>query len=128
MRISSWAVVDLLTITVANASGQMRDYHDTYTSSEAGKPMAPAKALDVMLSQFETQVLAAAQAQLARYQTQAAAAAPRPLASALNRPGATGPIDVPAQVTAPASVAATIVALPAAVPAGTSKFNCASEA
>jgi hypothetical protein len=62
MRISNWAVVGLLTIALASASGQVRDYQDTYTSSEAGKPMAPAKALDVMLSQLETQVLAVAQA------------------------------------------------------------------
>jgi len=54
MRISYWAVVGLLTISLASASGQVRDYQDTYTSSEAGKPMAPAKALDVMLSQLET--------------------------------------------------------------------------
>jgi len=62
MRISNWVVVGLLTIAVASASGQVRDYQDAYTSSEAGKPMAPAKALDVMLSQLETQVLAVAQA------------------------------------------------------------------
>ncbi len=62
MRISSWVVIGLFTITVANASAQVRDYQDTYTASEAGKPMAPATALDVMLSQLETQVLAAAQA------------------------------------------------------------------
>ncbi|HET6215741.1 MAG TPA: DinB family protein [Acidobacteriaceae bacterium] len=62
MRVSNWWVIGLLTIAVASASGQARDYKDTYTSSEAGKPMAPAKALDVMLTQLETQVLAAAQA------------------------------------------------------------------
>ncbi len=62
MRVSNWSVIGLLTIAVASASGQARDYKDTYTSSEAGKPMAPAKALDAMLSQFETQVLGVAQA------------------------------------------------------------------
>jgi hypothetical protein len=62
MRISNWAVVGLLTIVAASGSGQVRDFQDTYTSSEAGKPMAPAKALDVMLSQLETQVLGVAQA------------------------------------------------------------------
>ena len=62
MRVSNWSVIGLLTIAVASASGQSRDYKDTYTSSEAGKPMAPAKALDVMLGQLETQVLAVAQA------------------------------------------------------------------
>ena len=62
MRISNWAVAGLLTMALANASAQVRDYQDTYTPSEAGKPMAPAKALDVMLSQLETQVLAVAQA------------------------------------------------------------------
>jgi uncharacterized damage-inducible protein DinB len=62
MRVSNWLVIGLLTIAVASASGQARDYKDTYTSLEAGKPMAPAKALDVMLSQLETQVLGVAQA------------------------------------------------------------------
>jgi uncharacterized damage-inducible protein DinB len=62
LRISSWAAAGLLTVAVASASAQVRDYQDTYTSSEAGKPMAPAKALDVMLSQLETQVLGVAQA------------------------------------------------------------------
>jgi uncharacterized damage-inducible protein DinB len=62
MQISNWLVVGLFTIAAGNASGQVRDYQDIYTSSEAGKPMAPAKALDVMLSQLETQVLAVAQA------------------------------------------------------------------
>src|ERR1700704_3320263 len=62
MQISNWLVVGLFSIVVVNASGQVRDYQDTYSPSEAGKPMAPAKALDVMLSQLETQVLAVAQA------------------------------------------------------------------
>src|SRR5271155_4323023 len=62
MRISNWVVLGLFTIAVANAPGQVRDFQDTYTASEAGKPMAPAKALDVMLSQLESQVLGVAQA------------------------------------------------------------------
>jgi len=62
MRVSNWLTTGLLAIAVASGSGQVRDYKDSYTSSEAGKPMAPAEALDVMLSQFETEVLAAAQA------------------------------------------------------------------
>jgi hypothetical protein len=62
MRISNWAVVGLLSIVAASAPGQVRDYQDSYTSAEAGKPMAPAKALDVMLSQLEAQVLGVAEA------------------------------------------------------------------
>jgi hypothetical protein len=62
MRVFNWSVIGLLTIALASASGQAKDYKDTYTSSEAGKPMAPAKALDDMLSLFETQVLGVAQA------------------------------------------------------------------
>jgi uncharacterized damage-inducible protein DinB len=62
MRVSNWPAIGLLTIAVVSASGQARDYKDTYTAPDAGKPMAPAKALDVMLSQLETQVLAVAQA------------------------------------------------------------------
>ena len=62
MRVSSWPVIGLLTIAVASGSAQVRDFQDTYAASEAGKPMAPAKALDVMLSQLEAQVLGVAQA------------------------------------------------------------------
>ncbi len=40
----------------------MRDYKDSYTASDAGKTMAPAKALDVMLTQLETQVMGVAEA------------------------------------------------------------------
>ena len=56
-------------LTVAICSGwtgagtaQVRGYKDPYTAAEAGKPMAPAKALDVMLSQFETELLGVAEA------------------------------------------------------------------
>ena len=62
MRVSNWPVIGLLTIAVASGSAQVRDFQDTYTASEAGQPMVPAKALDVMLSQLETQVLGVAQA------------------------------------------------------------------
>jgi uncharacterized damage-inducible protein DinB len=62
MRVSNWSVIGLLAIAAASGSAQVRDFQDTYTASEAGKPMAPAKALDVMLSQLETQVLGVAQA------------------------------------------------------------------
>jgi hypothetical protein len=62
MRVSNWSVIGLLTIAVASGSAQVKDYKDTYTASEAGKPMAPAKALDVMLTQFETEVMGVAQA------------------------------------------------------------------
>jgi uncharacterized damage-inducible protein DinB len=62
MRVSNWTVIGLLTIAVASGPAQVRDFQDAYIASEAGKPMAPAKALDVMLTQFETQVLGVAQA------------------------------------------------------------------
>jgi uncharacterized damage-inducible protein DinB len=55
-------MIGLLTIAVATASAQARDYKDSYTASDAGKPMAPAKALDVMLTQLETQLMAVAEA------------------------------------------------------------------
>ncbi len=62
MRVSKWSVIGLLTIAVVSSSAQVRDYKDSYTASDAGKTMAPAKALDVMLTQLETQVLAVAEA------------------------------------------------------------------
>ncbi len=62
MRVSNWLVMGLLAIAVASGSAQVRDYKDTYSASETGKPMAPGKALDVMLSQFETEVLGVAEA------------------------------------------------------------------
>jgi hypothetical protein len=62
MRVSHGLVISLLTIAVASASAQARDFKDPYTASEAGKPMAPAKALDIMLTQLETEVLGVAQA------------------------------------------------------------------
>jgi uncharacterized damage-inducible protein DinB len=62
MRVSNWPVICLLTIAAASASAQMTGYKDAYTAAEAGKPMAPAKALDVMLTQFEIEVMGVAQA------------------------------------------------------------------
>jgi uncharacterized damage-inducible protein DinB len=62
MRVSNWSVIGLLTIALMSSSAQVRDYKDSYTASDAGKTMAPAKALDVMLTQLETQVLAVAEA------------------------------------------------------------------
>jgi len=62
MRVSNWTVIGLLTLAVASGPAQVRDFQDAYIASESGKPMAPAKALDVMLTQFETQVLGVAQA------------------------------------------------------------------
>lgn len=62
MRICSWSVIGLLSIALVSASAQDMGYKDTYTASDAGKAMAPAKALDAMVSQLETQVLGVAQA------------------------------------------------------------------
>jgi len=62
MRVSNWPVICLLTIAAASASAQMTGYKDAYTAAEAGKPMAPAKALDVMLTQFEIELMGVAQA------------------------------------------------------------------
>jgi uncharacterized damage-inducible protein DinB len=62
MRICSWSVIGLLSIALVSASAQDMGYKDTYTASDAGKSMAPAKAFDAMLSQFESQLLGVAQA------------------------------------------------------------------
>lgn len=62
MRCSKWLVIGLLTVAVVSSSAQMRDYKDSYTASDAGKTMAPAKALDVMLTQLETQLMGVAEA------------------------------------------------------------------
>jgi hypothetical protein len=62
MRVLNCLAIGLLTTVVAGASAQARDYKDTYTASDAGKPIAPAKALDVMLTQLETEVMGVAQA------------------------------------------------------------------
>ncbi len=57
----------LLTVTMCSGLtqaglAQVKDYKDPYTAAETDKPMAPAKALDVMLSQFETELTGVAQA------------------------------------------------------------------
>ncbi len=62
MRVSNWLVIGLLIAAGASGSAQARDFQDTYTASDAGKTMAPAKALDVMLAQLETEVMNVAQA------------------------------------------------------------------
>lgn len=62
MRICSWSVIGLLSIALVSASAQDMGYKDTYGASDAGKPMAPAKAFDDMLSMFESQLLGVAQA------------------------------------------------------------------
>ena len=62
MRVSGWLVGGLLGLLTASGAAQVKDYKDPYTESEAGKPMAPAKAMDVMLSQLETEVIRAAEA------------------------------------------------------------------
>lgn len=51
-----------LAVFSVTAQAQQRDYKDTYTAADAGKPIAPAAALDVMLSQLEVQVVRAAEA------------------------------------------------------------------
>jgi hypothetical protein len=62
MRIGNWPLLGLFALAIASCSAQVRDYKDSYTASDAGKTMSPAAALDVMLSQLETQVLAVAEA------------------------------------------------------------------
>jgi uncharacterized damage-inducible protein DinB len=62
MRICSWSLIGLLGIALVSASAQDMGYKDTYTASDAGKAMAPAKALDAMVTQFESQLLGVAQA------------------------------------------------------------------
>ncbi len=52
----------VLSLLTCAAVAQMKDYHDPYTAAETGHPMAPSKALDVMLTQFETQLVSAAEA------------------------------------------------------------------
>ena len=62
MRIFRWLIAGLLGTSTVNGITQVKDFKDPYTQSEAGKPIAPSKAVDVMLSQFETEVLRAAEA------------------------------------------------------------------
>ncbi|MFN2975835.1 DinB family protein [Terriglobus aquaticus] len=51
-----------LALFSVTAPAQQRDYKDTYTAADAGKAIAPAAALDVMLTQLEVQVIRAAEA------------------------------------------------------------------
>ncbi len=62
MRITQAVAGSILALTVLTATSRAQDYKDPYTAAETGKPMAPAKALDTMLSMFEYQLIAAAKA------------------------------------------------------------------
>ena len=52
----------LLGATATSGWGQGMDHKDPYTAADAGKPTAPAKALDAMLSEFEGEVTGVAEA------------------------------------------------------------------
>lgn len=52
----------VLGLLTCSAFAQMKDYQDPYTAAETGKAMAPAKALDQMLSQFEVELTNVAEA------------------------------------------------------------------
>ncbi len=62
MRVRNFGLALMLSVVTLGAGAQQRDYKDTYTAADAGKAMAPATALDVMLTQFEVQVMRAAEA------------------------------------------------------------------
>lgn len=62
MKVSRWTVAGLLGVVVASGAAQAHDNKDPYTASEAGKSIPPAAALDVMLSQFETELIRVAEA------------------------------------------------------------------
>ena len=62
MRIVQALAGGILALTVLTATSHAQDYKDPYTAAETGKPMAPAKALDTMLSMYEYQLMAAAKA------------------------------------------------------------------
>ncbi len=62
MRIAQAVAGSILALTLFTATSQAQDYKDPYTAVETGKPMAPAKALDTMLSMYEYQLMAAAKA------------------------------------------------------------------
>ena len=59
MRVANWMAACLLGVAVASGSAQMAP-KDAYSATDAGKAMAPARALDTMLSLLETQVISAA--------------------------------------------------------------------
>ncbi len=52
----------LLGLATGSGVAQMKDSKDPYTAAEAGKAETPAKALDVMLSEFEAQLVGVADA------------------------------------------------------------------
>ena len=52
----------LLGLATCSGVAQVKGYKDPYTAAEEGKPMAPAKALDVALTQYEIQLVGAAEA------------------------------------------------------------------
>lgn len=62
MNVAGWMAGCLLGVTAVSGSAQAMGHKDAYTAAEAGKPMAPAKALDAMVSLLETQVVGAAEA------------------------------------------------------------------
>ena len=67
MRVAGWLVAGVLSaglLGAATRSGlaQMKDYKDPYSAAETGKAMAPAKAVDAMLSMFEYQLTGVAKA------------------------------------------------------------------
>ena len=59
MRVAGWLVAGLL---MAGATAEAQGYKDPYTAAETGKAMAPAKAVDTMLSLFEYQLTGVAKA------------------------------------------------------------------
>ncbi len=62
MRVTGWMAGCLLGLAAVGGWAQGMDHKDPYTAADAGKAMPPAKALDVMVSLFEAQVTAAAEA------------------------------------------------------------------
>ena len=62
MRVANWMAACLLGAVVAGGAAQTGAPKDPYTAAETGKAVAPAKALDTMLSMLESQVMSAADA------------------------------------------------------------------
>ncbi|WP_419806783.1 DinB family protein [Terriglobus sp.] len=62
MRFARYTLAAALALSSLTGFAQQRDYKDTYKPADAEKAMAPAAALDVMLSQLEVQVMRAAEA------------------------------------------------------------------
>ena len=61
MRVLGWVVAGVMGLAAVQVPAQTGP-KDAYTAADAGKAMAPAKALDTMLSAFEEEVMAAAEA------------------------------------------------------------------